>query len=522
MARCSPSTQKTAEKNVGAAISLKRNLAATYGSQLYMTLIGIVMLPFYVAALGVEAYGMVGLFVALQGWVSLLDFGLSPTLGRESARFRAGLVGPAEVRGLLRFVLLAFMCLAAAIFLVLAAGAEAIVHRWLHNETVGDAEAVAALRLMGGVLALRFLSIPLRTFLIGTEDLQWLGLFNSAVTTVKSVLIVPAMLIFGASLHLFFVWQLVGGAAEVVILGLRVLNRLPARVGTASIGPAEFRAYWRFSLAMAATTTMWVAATNADKVILSGLLPLQDYSMFSIAAVAAGGVLLVTGPFGMALTPRVTRLHAEARTKELVHLYKQATQLTATAAIPTALTLALFPRQTLWGWTGNAEVAQRAALVLLLYAVGNGLLAIGSLPLQLQIAAGRLRLHVTGTALFLILFLPMLWWGTTAWGMNGAGAAWLAINLLFVACWVPIAHRYFLPASHLRWLFEQVLTVLGPTVAAAALLRVVLPWPSERWLVIAELLAVGALLLAIAAASAATLRGHFATAIRQLLLGVRR
>ena len=56
--------------------SLKTNMIAGYAAQIYMALAGIVMLPFYLHYMGDEAYGLVAIFVMLQGWL-LLDLGLS-------------------------------------------------------------------------------------------------------------------------------------------------------------------------------------------------------------------------------------------------------------------------------------------------------------------------------------------------------------------------------------------------------------------------------------------------------------
>lgn len=54
-------------------MSLKSNIAANYASQLYTTLIGIVLVPLYLQYMGTEAYGLVGFFVMLQAWFNLLD-----------------------------------------------------------------------------------------------------------------------------------------------------------------------------------------------------------------------------------------------------------------------------------------------------------------------------------------------------------------------------------------------------------------------------------------------------------------
>ena len=71
-------------------MSLKRNILASYASQIYVTLVGILILPLYLKYMGAEAYGLVGFFTMLQAWFNLLDMGLTPTVARETARFRGG------------------------------------------------------------------------------------------------------------------------------------------------------------------------------------------------------------------------------------------------------------------------------------------------------------------------------------------------------------------------------------------------------------------------------------------------
>jgi O-antigen/teichoic acid export membrane protein len=55
-----------------------------------VTLAGVLMMPFYLRRMGAESYGLIGFFTLMNAWFQLLDAGLSLTLARESARFRAG------------------------------------------------------------------------------------------------------------------------------------------------------------------------------------------------------------------------------------------------------------------------------------------------------------------------------------------------------------------------------------------------------------------------------------------------
>ncbi len=73
-------------------MSVGPNILANYASQLYASLLGILLVPAYIHYMGIEAYGLVGFYAMLQGWFVILDMGIAATLNREAARFCAGAV----------------------------------------------------------------------------------------------------------------------------------------------------------------------------------------------------------------------------------------------------------------------------------------------------------------------------------------------------------------------------------------------------------------------------------------------
>src|SRR2546426_8288239 len=87
---------------VGTRMSIKRNTVANYASQMYITLVGIVMVPVYVKYMGTEAFGLIAFYAMLQAWLQFMDLGFAPTLSREAARFRGGAIDALSLRRLLR------------------------------------------------------------------------------------------------------------------------------------------------------------------------------------------------------------------------------------------------------------------------------------------------------------------------------------------------------------------------------------------------------------------------------------
>ena len=71
-------------------MSLRRNVLANYLGQGWRAIMSLAFVPVYIKYLGIEAYGLIGIFVMLQAWLTLLDMGMKPALAREMARFTGG------------------------------------------------------------------------------------------------------------------------------------------------------------------------------------------------------------------------------------------------------------------------------------------------------------------------------------------------------------------------------------------------------------------------------------------------
>jgi O-antigen/teichoic acid export membrane protein len=117
-------------------MALKSNIAANYASQLYSTLIGILLVPLYLQYLGAEAYGLVGFFALLQTWFNLLDIGLTPSIARETARFQGGALSAIAFRRVHRALSVIFLSVALIGGAALLLAAEPITERWLHIQNL--------------------------------------------------------------------------------------------------------------------------------------------------------------------------------------------------------------------------------------------------------------------------------------------------------------------------------------------------------------------------------------------------
>lgn len=481
-------------------MSLKRNILANYASQIYVTLTGIVMVPLYILYMGAEAYGLVGFFAMLQAWFNLLDMGLTPTMARESARYRGGAISLLDYWRLARALEGIFAGIALSGGLLLFTLAQPIAGLWLNASQLPQEEITQALQLMAVIIALRWMCGLYRGVITGAERLVWLSGFNSLIATGRFVAILPVLIFVSASPKAFFGFQLGVAMLEFAGLAWMAYRLLPAI-------PAGQRIEWqwaplkpvlKFSLSIAFTSSVWVLVTQTDKLVLSNILPLADYGYFTVAVLVASGIMIVSGPISNALMPRMTRLQAEGQHDALIAVYRQATQVVAVTAIPAALVLIFFAPQVLWAWTGDATLVQSAAPTLRLYAIGYAFLAVGAFPYYLQYAKGNLRLHLIGNVLFVLLLIPSIIWTASHYGMTGAGWAWLVSNALYFLIWTPLVHRKFAPGIHADWMLSDIARLFFLPSTTAALAAKYMHWSDDRIVLALELVVAGGVLLLLA------------------------
>jgi O-antigen/teichoic acid export membrane protein len=447
-------------------MSLKKNLISNYVSQLYVSVVGILILPLYIKYMGAEAYGLVGFFTMLQAWFALLDLGLTPTIARETARYHGGLMTALHYRQLFRALSTIFVAIAIIGSTALWLMAEPIAYNWLQVETLNMNGVVVAVQIMAISVALRWMGGLYRGVITGTERLVWLSGFNAAIATLRFPAVFITMWLYGFTPTVFFWHQL--AVAIVEVFGLYLMsNRLKPKVTAEvvigwSIKPVK--PLLKFALTIAFTSSVWVLVTQTDKLILSGILPLAEYGFFTLAVLVASGIMILSAPVSTVIMPRMVRLHAEGKKDEMLLVYRHATQLVSVVAGSASLTIAFFSEPLLYAWTGDREIAANAASILSLYALGNGILAVSAFPYYLQYALGNLRYHLIGNLVTIITLIPAIIWAASEYGGVGAGWAWLSINSLYLILWVGFVHHKLVPDLHNSWLMQDILGIYTPVI----------------------------------------------------------
>lgn len=478
-------------------VSLKGNTIANFIGQIYITIVGIVMLPIYLKYMGKEAYGLVGFYSVLNSWLILLDLGFTPALGREIARFRGGAIDAGEIRSLVRAMLILFAIVGFVIVVIVALSCNILSKYWLKVETLSYKEVNIALTLMGVVFSLKWPSGIFKSVIIGFEEQVGLNIVNMTIATLKFVFIIPIFHLLGATPRIFFTYQVLIAMIELVLLANLSYKYLPSwpigKIRSWTLKP--LLNIWRFAISVAFLTFMWILLTQTDKLILTKLLPLSEYAIYAIAVTAAGGIMTLINPISQAVLPRLTRLVAENERLSFQNLYRKTSRIVCAAAGTATVVCVAYSKPLLWAWTGDMAVSDKAASIFAIYTLGNFLLVIAGMQYNMQFAHGDLKLHIRGNLIFPFILIPSVIWSTLNYGMLGSSITWMLTNLIFLVFWTPIVHHRFFPSLHKRWITKDILPIVFTLCVISYLLNNIKINCDFRELVIVKIVIVSILAL---------------------------
>ena len=461
-------------------MSVKHNVLANYLGQGWRALMGLAFVPLYIKYLGIESYGLIGIFAVLQAWLGLLDMGIRPALGREMAQFTAGSHDAQSVRDLLRSAEIIGVATAGLIALGIWAASGWLASDWLKAEKLPVEMVARAFSTMGVVTALSFVESIYSSSISGLQRQVLQNIVTSAMATVRGLGAVCILIWVSPTITAFFAWQGLISMVTVILFGATVYSTLPPVHRPARFSWAALTSIWRFAVGMVAISFLSLILTQVDKILLSRLLPLAAFAHYALAGTVATALYILTGPISTAFYPRFTELATLGSERELRSVYHQSAQLVSVLMGSAALTLVVFGPKVLLLWTGDSALTQDVAPVMTILVLGTMLHGLMWMPYQLQLAHGWTALSIKVNICAACILIPSLLWAVPRYGAVGAACVWVVLNLGYLVFTIYFMHRRLLPTEKWRWYRQDVGGPLLSATAAACLCRWLVPDTAAR------------------------------------------
>jgi len=486
--------------------TVKKNLIANYFGQGWSALMGLAFVPLYIKYLGVESYGLIGIFTLLWAWMALLDMGMTPTLSREMARLTGGAHEAQSIRDLLRSIEIIGFGIAVVTALGIWAASGWVASDWLRAEKLPISVVAHAITIMGVVIALRFIENIYRSSIAGLQRQVLLNIVFSVTATLRGLGAVGILIWVSPTIEAFFVWQAILSIITIGLFAAVLYHLLPVAEHAARFSVTALKGIRQFAVGMMTITFLALLLTQVDKILLSRLLTMEAFGYYTLAGTIANALYMLIGPATAAFFPHFTELVERADEADLIAAYHKGAQLVTVLMGTAAIVLIVFGNVVILLWTGNPVFARQVVPLVTVLSLGTLLNGLMWLPYQMQLAYGWTSLTVKVNIIAVAIIIPAILWATPKYGAIGAAWVWVGLNAGYLGIAIYFMHRRLLPSEKWRWYREDIAMPLIAGVVVAVLLRWATPaLPGALAKLIALLISAG-LVLAAATLAAQSVR----------------
>ncbi len=437
--------------------NIRNNVAANYLGGGWAALMSLLFIPQYIQYLGIESYGLIGVFTMLQVWLFMLDAGLTPTLSREMARFKGGAHTPKSIHELLRALECVFVIIAIIIVFLVYYLSPWLANDWLRLEKLNPKVVENALAITGIVISFRWLSGLYRSGINGLQNQVLLNVLVAFFASLRGLGVVFILIYVSPTIHAFFIYQAIVAFVEMIVLRSVLYHFLPISNSTIALNFKVLKDVRKFAGGMIAITLLATVLTQADKLILSKLMTLSDFGHYALASTVASGLFFMTQPISNSIRPRLAELVAANKLNQVSDSYHKFSQLITVMVVPVALVIATFSDHIMLLWTRDVEITNATALFISILAIGNMINGLMNGPYALQLAFGKTHFAVWTNLISVLVLIPILWATVRLYGAVAASLVWVLLNVSYFLIIVPVMHRSILDKDMWYWYLKDTL-----------------------------------------------------------------
>ena len=481
LARASPPSPRPGSRMIRRGYSSAHTLVfSSLAGSIATAIIPICLTPLYIRVLGLEAYGLIGLYQTFLVLCMVFDLGVSSCINRELARLSADPAKTQEMRDLVRTFEFLYVGMGVLIGVLAFAAAPAIATHWIHPTKLGPAAATVAIRGIAITLAARW---PLSFYSGGLLGLQRHGLLylvNFAAMLLQGGGAAIILCWVSPAISSYFYWQAATGAIQTPAIALLLWHCLEPGARRARFDLLLLKKTIGFASTLGLTAVLGMILGQLDQLILSRTVSLEAFGLYSVASSVTVGLNVITRPVFAAFYPRYTRTAVDPNSPYLPDMYHRSCQLMSVLVFSCATVLVLCARDLVLLWTGNEALAEGTHTLIALLTIAGALNALIQLPYALQLAHGWTTLGVKTNALFLVVFSPIIVGAVHGYGQLGAAGAKILLNLGYVSLFVLLTHKRLLRTHASEWYQSDVAAPLMGAFASGIAAKLLVGWAAPN------------------------------------------
>lgn len=406
---------------------LSKNIIYNIVGQSLVLILGFISVKYVYSQLGGDIVGIIYFAVMVNSILCMtLELGICSTTVREvSAHYETDSLYTQEfIRVFSSFYWILYVVFGVLIYLF----APVLVEKWLNLHHVDSATTEYALRVL---LISSLLALPKSFYASIIRGLQRMKINNviDAVTVgVQQIGIIIIILKGGNLIHVAY-WIATTHLLSLIAFIVACARFFPSHK---TLIPGYSRSIIERNLQYTAQMTVIsltaLAYLQADKVILSKILPIDTfgYYYFAYSLVAKGA--LVTMAISHAVFPHVSNIYGTGDRNAMQKQYHKLQNMLCFLIVPVfaAISFASLP---LFSYLFNEDIARTLLLPITLLCIGFYMTGTLTIPNNISFVVGKPNIVVRQNLLAIFMVLPVTFLSIRMWGMVGASLSNVVYSL---------------------------------------------------------------------------------------------
>lgn len=426
------------------------NLAGQGGS----AAITLLATPIFFRLYGAERVGVILFMATVATMAALIDVGLATTANRKIAESRGR---PGESASAVDFVFTASVYYLVA---SLAAGcailvlAEDLCREWLELPPALQNEAVAAMKIWGGIQVLRLPLVLLGGVINGLERQVIANVSTLSFSLARTICIIIVAKFVGPDLVSYATVYAVWTCLEFVVLLAATLRLLPRTQRGPRIDVSSFVNESHFALGVAVTTVCAMMIKMTDKMIVSGSLPVHEFALYQSIFLLSSGITLVAASVMRAYYPVLSRVKDDKCL--FAASYRKSTRLISSSTAPVAGFLVINYELVLKLWTQSEGMAEQGSGTFVIVIVAMMMNSVMHAPQYVVWSLGNSKLTAINNFVGMLMIVPITVFLVGRFGLVGGALAWLIYNGIYFLVFPNFIHNKLLPGAVNGWYLRDV------------------------------------------------------------------
>jgi O-antigen/teichoic acid export membrane protein len=396
---------------------INKHTISNYGVKLISIIVNIFLIPFYVRIIGIESYGLIGLFATLQSIMVFFDLGLGTTLGRElaSARIKQSHYEN-NICNLARTLEIIYWIFALILGSAVICFSTFIAEHWLNSNEL-DVETVhTSILLMGAIVIFRWPISFYTNGIFGLNEILKLNIIHIISLILQATLSVVTLLFISGTIKAFLCVYFLVSFFHVFVLTLFFWSELKTKIKTYTKPQFDKKiliAIYKFSLGVSIFSILSMVVFEIDKILLSYFDNLANFGAYILALTIPLAMLNLVYPLTSVMMPKITELFEAEKKDELEKTFILANQIGGVLTISFSYTFIFNNIEILSLWLGTPELVKSISLLSIIGTIGIFLHTCTSIPAIYLISTKQtqslIKIYLIPTLIYFFLSLILIY-----------------------------------------------------------------------------------------------------------------